>query len=134
MIKNVNGFKVEIYDSIQTLPEYNRVMFNSYLVAGTELDVTVTSVEQRLFLLSDLIRNDKKSNALTLVNNIYKSLALMRSASSLKPICLAWVVKSIDGIERPSEEENELLEWIKPIREHITAEELTSILFAVKKK
>jgi endonuclease III len=133
--ENINGRKVELYDSILDMPARRYDDFNRATLIDAEIGSDLEAFSQRCATIQTLIKRDP-DGAFEEVNNLRQSVTFTMSRVSTKDNAFAQLVKSIDGQVYPlaltDSDEAEIKAKLNTVG--FTRRRANELLDAVKKK
>lgn len=129
---NINGKKVEIYDSIDELPVIRFHKYNKYLIIDTGVGADLNSVDNHI---ERAIRYIAKSpnDAILELQNLRQTIYMISQELSTKHLAFATLVKSINGKERDDLSDEGIRETLSMIND-IKLKEADQLIETVKKK
>lgn len=116
---NVNGYILELYDSIEEMPIINFQKYNKFVLVDSGLGSDIDSVDQKLINLARLIKSDK-AKAQQELQNLRQTMHLIVSGVSPKHLAFAALIHSIDGVRVTDLSDSnlkEILTKLKSIRQ-----------------
>lgn len=133
MITEVNGKKVELYDSIESMPIVRFHKYNKMLLIDAGIGSDLGDFDRHIERALIYIRGKDTSKAVSELENLRQNVYFIQSGISPKNIAFAVLVKSIDG--KPTNDlSDEALKEICETLSGASKEELTEQAESVKKK
>lgn len=95
----LNGHKLEIYDSIEELPVIRYHKFNKLMLIDAHIGADITEFDAHVERVIRYIRSDKKDLAEKELANLRQNVFFMQTEVSPKYLAFATIIKSVDGKE-----------------------------------
>lgn len=133
MITEINGKKVELYDSIESMPIVRFHKYNKMLLIDAGIGSDLGDFDRHIERALIYIRGKDTSKAVSELENLRQNVYFIQSGISPKNIAFAVLVKSIDG--KPNDDlSDEALTKVCETLSGASKEELTEQTESVKKK
>ena len=133
MITEINGKKVELYDSIESMPIVRFHKYNKMLLIEAGIGSDLRDFDRHIERALIYIRGNDMSKAVSELENLRQNVYFIQSGISPKNLAFAVLVKSIDG--KPTNDLSD--EALKEVCETLSGaikEEQTEQTESVKKK
>ena len=95
----LNGHKVVLYDSIDTMPIVRYHKHNKLMLIDAGIGSTIADFDTHLTKIAIYLRDKKQSEAQTEIENIRQNVYFMQNGIDPRYMSFAVLVKSIDGKE-----------------------------------
>ena len=133
MITKINGKKVELYDSIESMPIVRFHKYNKMLLIDAGIGSDLGDFDRHIERALIYIRGKDMNKAANELENLRQNVYFVQSEISPKNIAFAVLVKSIDG--KPTNDlSDEALKEVCETLSGASKEELTEQTESVKKK
>lgn len=133
MITEINGKKVELYDSIESMPIVRFHKYNKMLLIDAGIGSDLGDFDRHIERALIYIRGKDMSKAVSELENLRQNVYFIQSGISPENIAFAVLVKSIDG--KPTNDlSDEALKEVCETLSGASKEELTEKTESVKKK
>ena len=96
----LNGKKVVIYDSIDTLPVVRFHHYNRYLIVDSGIGSDMTDFDAHIEKVVRYIRKGDNENAAKEMENMRQNVYMILEGQNVRHLSFACLVKSIDGVEQ----------------------------------
>lgn len=134
-LMNINGNRLDMYDSITELPVLNFHEFNRNLIIDAGIGSDMEAIDAKLARLSRLIQSDKKEAALTDIMNIRTGLYMILNGISPKMRAFIAMIKTLNGEAVTNYSEENVQRITKELhRKGLTIGKVKGFLSMAKKK
>lgn len=93
----MNGYAVELYDSIEELPMVNFQKYNKYLLIDSGIGSDVDDVDSHIVKLAKFINAGDSVNAMQELQNMRQNLYMINMEISPKYLAFAALIHSVNG-------------------------------------
>lgn len=132
-IENINGLKLEVYDSIEELPIKRFHKYNKMLLVDAGVGNDVGSLDAHLQKTIAFLKKKDNESAMTELNNLRQNFFLILDEISPRMLSFACLIKSINGVEQ-NDLSDDALSRVAERFADVPMNSLTSLLEEVKKK
>lgn len=130
---DIEGHKIDIYDSIDDMPIARFHRFNRNLLVDGGIGGTVADVDKHLMRAVEFMKNDDKASVVRELENLRQGVHLVEQGISPKGLAFASLVYAIDG-ELVTDLTDDNLQLIMQRLGTMTVKELSQLVEEVKKK
>lgn len=95
----IEGKKVEIYDSIEDMPIERFHKYSKMLLIDAGIGGDLSDVDSHIEKITKFLSNNETNNAIIELSNLRQNIYFIQSGLSPKNLAFAVIVKSIDGVE-----------------------------------
>lgn len=111
--EKINGYRVEIYESIEEMPAVRFNRANKYLLLQSGIGSSLADFDKHLAKLSLVIKGDNKKKAIDIINNMRQLYWNIDQGMNVEQLSFACFVHSINGTIETDHGETRLKEIIK---------------------
>ena len=129
----VKGHRVAIYDSPDEMPVARFHKFNKYMLVDSGLGSGIGALDKHIGRLLELNARGERDKVDTELRNMRQAMAFTLDGTDTKPLALATLVRSVDGVPRDDLSEEGLRKTAEMFSDE-RVDRFTEWLVGVKKK